>query len=271
MSEIQTTAASPSFDDGRRIRPDGSEFWSARRLAQQTEYETWRNFAAAIERAKVAAANSGADPAREFVQVAKVVDAGNLGSQSREDYELSRFGAYLTVMNGDPRKPAIAAAQAYFAIRTREAEAAAPALTGPELMARALLEAASTLKEKDAQIAALEPKANYVDVFVTENDLLSVRTVASTLDVQESWLRAELVARKWIYAEHSTRWSQKRQCKVPQTRYSEYSDKKAYFQRVENHDAPRFRGEVMHTLKVTAVGANAISRMVPRWNVGDAA
>jgi hypothetical protein len=56
------------------------------------------------------------------VQVSKVVDAGNLGVQAREDFELSRFACYLVAMNGDPRKPEIAAAQAYFAIRTRQAE-----------------------------------------------------------------------------------------------------------------------------------------------------
>lgn len=122
MSEVQTTAASPTFDDERRIRPDGSEFWSARRLAQLTEYETWRNFAAAIDRARVAIANSGESVTSHVVDASKLVERPQGGSVMQEDFELSRFGAYLTVMNGDPRKPAIAAAQAYFAIRTRQAE-----------------------------------------------------------------------------------------------------------------------------------------------------
>jgi DNA-damage-inducible protein D len=30
------------------------------------------------------------------------------------DWRLSRFACYLTVMNGDPKKPKVAAAQAYF-------------------------------------------------------------------------------------------------------------------------------------------------------------
>lgn len=151
------------------------------------------------------------------------------------------------------------------AIRKTGSYSTTPALTGPALIAAALIEAQAVLAEKDERIAELEPKANYVDVFVTDSDLLSVRTVASTLGVQETWLRQELVSRKWIYVEHSSRWSESKGKKVPLARYSEYSDKKAYFQRVENHDAPRFRGEVMHTLKVTAAGANAIARIVPRW------
>jgi len=121
---IQNTAdnSKSPFDAIRQTRPDGSEFWSARDLCKAVEYETWRNFAAAIDRAIVAAKNSGASPTEEFVQVTQLVDAGNLGKNSREDYELSRFAAYLVVMNGDPRKPAIASAQSYFAIRTRQAE-----------------------------------------------------------------------------------------------------------------------------------------------------
>ncbi|QDQ93741.1 hypothetical protein FND50_25265 [Rhodococcus sp. WB9] len=129
MSEIQTTAASPSFDDERQLRPDGSEFWSARRLAQLTDYETWRNFAAAIERARIACENSGSPARDHFVDAGKMIELGKGGRREVADVELSRFGAYLTVMNGDPRKPAIAAAQSYFAIRTRQAEIVEKKLT----------------------------------------------------------------------------------------------------------------------------------------------
>ena len=126
MSELsvlggESTGQSP-FDAIRRIRPDGTEFWSARDLCQVVEYETWRNFAAAIDRAKVSLQNSGEAVTSHVVGADNLVQRPQGGSVRQEDFELSRFGAYLVVMNGDPRKPAIASAQAYFAIRTRQAE-----------------------------------------------------------------------------------------------------------------------------------------------------
>ena len=149
-------------------------------------------------------------------------------------------------------------------IRKTGTYSAAPALTELEV-AQKYVAALERESAANAKIAVLEPKAAYVDIFVAGSDVMTVRTVASTLGVGETWLRAELIARNWIYAEKSSRFSEKHGKVVPQTRYSEYADKKAYFQRCEAHDAPRFRGEVMHTLKITPAGAQAIARAVERW------
>ncbi|APE09740.1 hypothetical protein BO226_11405 [Rhodococcus sp. 2G] len=117
-----TDSPQSPFDRVRQVRDDGSEFWSARDLCQIVEYETWRNFAAAIDRAKIACENSGSAAQDHFVGASKLIELGKGGRREVEDFNLSRFAAYLVVMNGDPRKPAIAAAQSYFAIRTRQAE-----------------------------------------------------------------------------------------------------------------------------------------------------
>lgn len=251
-----------SFDSIRQVHPDGSEFWSARDLMPLLGYEKWERFEDAIERAVDSMRNSGQDPMRNASRRREAI-----AKTARTNWHLSRFACYLVAMNGDPRKSEVAAAQAYFAIRTREAETAPAAVT--ELSRLDILKLAIAAEEEKAElqarVAALEPKAAYVDIFVAGSDVMTVRTVASTLGVGETWLRAELIARTWIYAEKSSRFSEKHGKVVPQTRYSEYADKKEYFQRCEAHDAPRFRGEVMHTLKITPAGAQAIARAVERW------
>lgn len=149
-----------------------------------------------------------------------------------------------------------------------------PQLSGPELMARALIEAQSMIEQADqrAQVAedkvrVLEPKATYVDTYVADDDLRLIRNVAKSIGVGEYELRHALVQHNWIYQESSTRWSQKRQEKVTDYRYSPYADKRRYFRPVPNHEAPRFRGEVMHTLKVTPDGAVAIAKAARIWGL----
>lgn len=100
---------------------------------------------------------------------------------------------------------------------------------------------------------------------VTDTDLLSFSTVASTNGVTEKALRELLLKKDWIYAQTDSRWSESKGCKVTRNRYSEKADKKRLFRRVETHEAPRFRGsEVMHTLKVTPAGAEAIARLIAK-------
>lgn len=145
-------------------------------------------------------------------------------------------------------------------------------LQGAELLAAAVLESQKVIEGRDARIHQLEakatadaPKVTYVDTYVTDADLLSFSTVASTNSVKESWLRELLIDRDWIYVQQDSRWSEKAGKKVVRNRYSEKADKKRYFRRVEVHEAPRFRGsEVMHTLKITPAGAEAIARLIAR-------
>lgn len=126
-------------------------------------------------------------------------------------------------------------------------------------MLAAEVERSTTL---NAQIEADAPKVAYVETYVADSDLLTFRTVAANLGVKESALRELLVERRWIYVEMSSRWSEKAQKIEPQRRYSAYADKKAYFTPRLAHEAPRFKGEAMHTLKITPAGASAIARLV---------
>lgn len=122
-------------------------------------------------------------------------------------------------------------------------------------------------QELEAKIAIDAPKVDYVDKFVAGEDLRIMRNVAKSIGVGETILRDALLAHHWIYAEEMERWSASKQAKETITRYSSVSDKKAYFRPVPAHEAPRFRGELMHTLKITPQGAVAISRAAQSWGL----
>ena len=111
------------FENIKHIREEGSEYWSARELADALEYTQWRNFSKVIERAMIACENSGHDVFYDFAKVSKIVDAGAT-IKPIKDYELSRYACYLIVQNGDPRKEVIALGQTYFAIQTYRQEVA---------------------------------------------------------------------------------------------------------------------------------------------------
>lgn len=71
-----------------------------------------------MTRAEKTAENTGMTCA--FMHVHERVKAGD-GYTTRKDVHLDRMAAYLVAMNGDPNKPEVAAAQAYFAMQTRRA------------------------------------------------------------------------------------------------------------------------------------------------------
>ena len=56
-----------------------------------------------------------------FAETSKIVPTG-IGQKAVKDYKLTRYACYLIAQNGDPIKPEIALAQAYFAVQTRRQE-----------------------------------------------------------------------------------------------------------------------------------------------------
>jgi hypothetical protein len=127
-----------------RHQDDRGDFWSARELMPLLGYDKWERFEDAIDHAWVSAKVAGHD---ETAAISRRREIGPSGRR-REDFRLTRFAAYLIAMNGDPRKDEIAAAQAYFAIRTREAELIAEraGLAAPRLLS--LEEAAAVLRQQ---------------------------------------------------------------------------------------------------------------------------
>ncbi|MDH2392354.1 hypothetical protein QCN29_26965 [Streptomyces sp. HNM0663] len=147
------TAPESPFDAIRRVRPDGSEYWPARDMQPLMGYSQWSKLKTPLTRAMATAKNQGLDVAANFPRSGKV--AGQSGP-APEDYELSRTAAYLLAMNGDPNKPEVAAAQLYFAAKTREAELAAQETVRPKSGAELVLQMAQELVAQEQRLATIE-------------------------------------------------------------------------------------------------------------------
>jgi len=175
--DLFSASASP-FDAIRMTDPVDGDLWSARDLMPLLGYDEWRNFAGVIDRAQAACANAGVRVTGNFVAANKVSGARG---PAQLDFILSRYACYLVAMNGDPRKPEIAAAQTYFAIKTREAEIALPALTEDEIVHQALAITARRVDELTAKVAELEPKAEFYDDLMDADGTYSFQAVANIL------------------------------------------------------------------------------------------
>ena len=121
MTDIENINES-IFESIKHINEHGQEYWTARELQPVLEYTKWENFKVAITRAMEACKSSKIKDSDHFAEVRKMVTIGSGAKRELEDYHLSRYACYLIAMNGDPRKKAIALAQTYFAVKTRQQE-----------------------------------------------------------------------------------------------------------------------------------------------------
>ncbi len=112
------------LDHMRQMSESGVEYWLARDLQKLLEYAKWSDFRNVIEKAMMACDAAGGRQENHFARVRKMVTIGSNAERPVEDVALTRYACYLAAMNGDPSKPVIAAAQAYFAVQTRKQELA---------------------------------------------------------------------------------------------------------------------------------------------------
>jgi DNA-damage-inducible protein D len=113
-----------ALERAKHTSPEGVEFWLAREVCPILGYTEWRNFEDVMDRASDSLKTNGVDPSHHFVGTTKMVGLGSGSQRQVNDHFLSRAACYLVAMNGDPSKPEVAAAQAYFAIQTRRMEVA---------------------------------------------------------------------------------------------------------------------------------------------------
>lgn len=201
MLPAQISGSTSPFDAIRRATPNG-ERWMARDLQAVMGYARWENFEVPLNRAMKAAENVGTDVTSNFLRSAKIT-----ATRSGADYELTRYAAYLVAMNGDPNKPEVAAAQTYFAVKTREAETAKPAPialpTTRELALLVIAEADRADAESaraqlaEQRIAELEPKVAAADALLDADGTVSMGAVANMFGIGRTTffrlLRAEQI------------------------------------------------------------------------------
>lgn len=106
----------------RHTSPSGVDYWMAREIGPALGYGVWGRFEPVINRAMSALQASGLDPSHQFARADKMMERGKGAQVAGRDYFVTRGACYLIAMNGDPSKSEIAAAQLYFANRTRQAE-----------------------------------------------------------------------------------------------------------------------------------------------------
>lgn len=251
------------FDAIRRMREDGSEFWSARDLMPLLGYDKWSNFQSGIERATVTASNQGVDIARNFAEAGKVSGARG---PAQQDFHLTRFAAYLVAMNGDPRKPEVAAAQAYFAVKTREAETQAQHALPQDYASalRSLAESVEREQELERRAAIDAPKASAFDAFLSTTGDYSVNEAAKILSRHPEIETGEVRLRQWMY---DNGWIY-RSSDGPRA-YQNRMDQGRLTERARFHYHPKTGEKVADTpqVRVTARGIQALADALRRTQV----
>lgn len=207
LEPVNGSTTSP-FDGIKRTTSDGQEYWSARDLMPLMGYGTWERFQNPLERARKSADNQGQGD--QFRRSAKSPESGG---RERIDFHLSRFAAYLVAMNGDPNKPEVAAAQAYFAIQTHVAETTkSPAeLTRREILTMAL-EAEERAELEAARADNAEQRADSLNEWKRATEagdglkLTDFRAKYFTSVPQMTFFE-HLYAKRWIKDERGARRS----------------------------------------------------------------
>ncbi|HEY6392426.1 MAG TPA: BRO family protein [Bryobacteraceae bacterium] len=90
-------------------RTNGGKFWYARDFMQMLGYESYQAFQKPINKAIATCTALNIAVIENFEQVRRAIDG-----ESVQDIKLTRFACYLVSINGDVKKPQVAAAQAYF-------------------------------------------------------------------------------------------------------------------------------------------------------------
>lgn len=96
------------FERSRNLDDNYQEYWTARQLSRDLEYDEYRNFLKVIEKAKIACEMSGHEVNDHFVDITEMVKLGSTATRQIDNIKLSRYACYLIVQNANPHKQLVA-------------------------------------------------------------------------------------------------------------------------------------------------------------------
>lgn len=116
MTDIpQNNSGNISFEDFKH--DNGITYWWASDLMKMLGYKEMKSFQKVLDRATKAFVSLNIPHFENILPEMREIE-GSLF----QDFKLTRFACYMTVMNGDPKKEEVALAQVYFAQQTRKFE-----------------------------------------------------------------------------------------------------------------------------------------------------
>jgi DNA-damage-inducible protein D len=104
-----------TFEDFRN--ENGMSFWWATDLMKMVGYNNINSFKKVIDRAIKALMSLNIPHYENIIATPRVINGETI-----QDFKMTRFACYITVMNASPQKKEVALAQAYFAFQTRKFE-----------------------------------------------------------------------------------------------------------------------------------------------------
>lgn len=116
MAEISNVDGNKlSFEDFKN--ENGITYWWASDLMQMLGYPNMKSFQKVLDRATKAFVSLSIPHYDNIIATSRKINGSDC-----QDFKLTRFACYITVMNGDPKKQEVAEAQVYFAQQTRKFE-----------------------------------------------------------------------------------------------------------------------------------------------------
>ncbi len=135
-------------------------------------------------------------------------------------------------------------------------------LTGPQLMAAALIEAQATLEQHKAQVLELTPRAEAFDAFLSTTGDYSVNEAAKILSRDHAILTGEKRLRDWMQA---NRWLYRDAGNKPRA-YQTRIDQQVLAEKAQWHYHPETGEKVLDTpqVRVTAKGIQALAKALTK-------